>query len=275
VHAPPAQPEGHPPVTRDDLERALNEREIRVVYQPKLDCRTGSIVALEGLARWHDARLGEITPSVFVPLAETSGLIDHLTELVFGEAIGWFGEHFAGRAIVLCLNVSARSLDDVGFADWIEALCRGVHLDPSQLVLELTETSSVPDQALARDVLTRLRIKGMAVALDDLGSGHSSLVQLARQPFSELKIDRSFVSHAADSVDARTIVRAIVGLGHGLGMRVTAEGVEDAAGFEAITGLGCDVVQGTFIAPPMEGDDVLEWIDARAPLLRAEPREAL
>ena len=259
----------------DDLARALDLRDVRVVYQPKVECRTGVVVALEGLARWHDARRGDVPASTFVALAEAHGLIHRLTDSVFREALTWFGAAFSASTVSLCLNVSARSLTDVGFPDHVEALCAEAGVDPSRLVIEVTETSSVPDQIAAGDVLTRFRIKGMAVALDDFGSGHSSLVQLARQPFSELKIDRAFVSTAAHSDDSRSIVRAIVGLGHSLDMGVTAEGIETAESLEAITEIGCDVMQGNFIALPMEADEVLEWVDARYPLLRsAGPRYA-
>jgi EAL domain-containing protein (putative c-di-GMP-specific phosphodiesterase class I) len=253
----------------EDFARALELRDLRVVYQPKVDCRTGVVVALEGLARWHDARCGDVPAGTFVTLAEEHGLIHRLTESVFREALTWFGEHFSASTLVLCLNVSARSLDDLGFADHVEALCAEASVDPSRLVIEVTETSSVRDQIVAGDVLTRFRIKGMSVALDDFGSGHSSLVQLARQPFSELKIDRAFVSTAAHSDDSRNIVRAIVGLGRSLDMGVTAEGIETAQSLEAIAEIGCDVMQGNYIAPPMEADEVLEWIDSRYPLLRA------
>jgi EAL domain-containing protein (putative c-di-GMP-specific phosphodiesterase class I)/CheY-like chemotaxis protein len=265
LDAPPASPG----VGADELARALRLGDLRVVYQPKVDCRTGEVVALEGLARWHDARRGEIMPDVFVPLAEVSGHIDRLTDMVFEEALAWFGGHFAGTTLQLCLNLSARSLHDIALVDRIERLCIEASVDPSQLVLELTETSSVPDQTIARDVLTRFRIRGMSVGLDDFGSGHSSLVQLARQPFSELKIDRSFVMTATRSADSRSIIGAVVALGRSLGMRVTAEGVEDAATYDAMTDLDCDLLQGNYLGRPMEGDDVLEYLDARAPLLRS------
>jgi EAL domain-containing protein (putative c-di-GMP-specific phosphodiesterase class I)/FixJ family two-component response regulator len=259
-------------VSAADLGQALGLGDLHVVYQPKFDCDTGVVMAVEALARWHDARFGEVGPDVFIPIAEAHGLIDRLTDFVIREALGWFGAHFGGTSLRLCLNLSARSLDDIALADHLEQLCRDASVDPAQVVLELTETSSIGDQEAARDLLTRLRIKGMSLAIDDFGSGHSSLVQLARQPFSELKIDQAFVRTVAASSDSRTIVQAIIGLARSLAMQVTAEGIEDQASHDALAAMGCDLMQGNFLAPPMPGEETLEWIDGRLPVLRTVQR---
>ena len=128
-----------------------------------------------------------------------------------------------------------------------------------RLLLELTETASSDDPSMALDVLTRFRIKGIPISLDDFGTGHSTLVQLTRQPFSELKIDKQFVQELATSAESQAIVRATVALAEGLGLTSTAEGVEDAASLAFLREVGCDVAQGDFVARPMPGDTVHGW----------------
>ena len=241
------------------LRTALDQELIRVAYQPKVACRDGRVVGYEALARWSDPGLGVIPPDVFIPLAEREGLIDELSDQVFGTALAWLCSHDPLGSSHIALNLSGASLGDLELADRIERRCRHSGIDPSRVVLELTETASAIDQVTALDVLTRFRIKGLALSIDDFGTGHSTLVKLARQPFSELKIDRQFVMSAANSHESRIIVRAMIGLAHGLGLKVTAEGVEDAPTYEFLADQGCDRAQGYFIGRPMPGDEIEEW----------------
>ena len=247
-------------VDADALRAALADGRIEVAYQPKIACASRELVGFEALARWTDPALGVVPPSVFIPLAEREGLIDELTDQVFERALGWLGRFDPRGAWHLALNFSATSLSDLGFADRLERACVRNGVVPRRVILELTETASGADAVLALDVLTRFRIKGLALSIDDFGTGHSSLVQLARQPFNELKIDRQFVMSAVRSEESRIIIRAMVGLADGLGLMTTAEGVEDADTLQLLTELGCDRAQGYHIARPMSPDAVQAWI---------------
>jgi EAL domain-containing protein (putative c-di-GMP-specific phosphodiesterase class I) len=268
----PAPPLPAPPIDRAALERALAEGALTLAYQPKIVCESGDIFGFEVLARWSDPMLGEISPRHFVPLAERSGLVDRLTEEVVPQALHWFGAHFADTPLHVCLNISARSLAP-GFAERILEWCTEAGVDPRRVMLELTETSLAPDQGAAHDVLTRLSLRGVALALDDFGSGYASLLQLARLPFSEVKIDRSFIGSVTDSHESRTIVKAVLGLGRSLDLRVIAEGVEDEATFDAIVELGCDLLQGNYVAPAMTGDEAITWYMEGIRRLRGRGRE--
>jgi EAL domain-containing protein (putative c-di-GMP-specific phosphodiesterase class I) len=268
----PTPPLPAPAVDAAALERALSEGALTLAYQPKITCESGDIFGFEVLARWSDPVLGEISPTHFVPLAERSGLIDRLTEDVAPQALHWFGAHFADTPLHLCLNVSARSLTS-GFAERILDWCTEAGVDPRRVMLELTETSLAPDPGEAHDVLTRLSLRGVALALDDFGSGYASLLQLARLPFSEVKIDRSFIGSVTESHESRTIVKAVLGLGRSLDLRVIAEGVEDEATFDAIVELGCDLLQGNYVAPAMTGDEAITWYMENIRRLRGRGRE--
>ncbi len=256
------------------LRAALAERRLDVAYQPKVACATGEVLGFEALARWNEPGVGPVPPDVFVPMAERLGLVDVLTEQVLNEALDWFARAEGTTLTHLAVNVSARSLDDIGLADRIERACAAHGVAPQRVVLELTETASSFDPMKAHDVLTRFRIKGFALSIDDFGTGHSTLVQLANRPFAELKIDRQFVRDAATSKESRAIVRAMVGLAHGLGLVATAEGVEDATTLAFLAEIGCDRAQGYFMARPMAADALPAWGDAWATRRRADPAMA-
>ncbi|MDZ7801786.1 MAG: EAL domain-containing response regulator [Trueperaceae bacterium] len=256
-----AQVRGRPDVAA--LRASLESRQIGVAYQPKIACAGGAVLGFEALARWHHPTLGVVPPDVFVPLAEREGLIDALSDHVFGTALAWLARTDPNGTTHVALNLSARSLTDATIVDRLERLCATHRIALARVVLELTETATPDDEVEALAILTRLRIKGVGLAIDDFGTGHSTLTQLARQPFSELKIDRRFVMNAATSRESRTIVRATVSLAHGLGLRVTAEGVEDAEVFAYLTELGCDAAQGYHLAPPMYEEDLHAWLERR------------
>ncbi len=250
-------------VTEEDLKDALDRREFSVFYQPKLQCSTGALAGFEALVRWHRPGAGIVGPDIFIPLAERTGLIDRLTDRVFEQGLAWLASSFSDAAPLLSLNLSARSLGDVELANRIAAACGEHAIDPGRIILEVTETSAMADSVATLDLLTRFRIKGFHLSIDDFGVGYSSLIQLARLPFSELKIDKMFLISAPESKESRNIVKAIVGLAHSLGLRVTAEGVEDAWTLGFLREAGCDLAQGYFIGRPMGGNAVLEWIRAR------------
>lgn len=246
-------------VTREMLEAAMDGNQLYMVFQPKVSCADGRLAGFEGLVRWQHPEHGTIGPDQFIPLVEQSGLSDRLTAIVFEIALGWFSERLASD-LSLALNISAVSLDHIGMADRLAGLCEKHMLDPSSIIIEVTESSAMNDQTAALDLLTRFRLKGFKLSIDDFGTGHSSLVQLARMPFSELKIDRSFVMTAMHSAESRNIICAIIGLGKSLGLHTVAEGVEDLATFSFLKDAGCDMAQGYFIGRPMSGDAISRWM---------------
>lgn len=260
--------------TAADLKRALQQGELSVAYQPKIACATGELKGFEALARWTHPRLGAIGPDVFIPLAEAQGLIDAVTERVLAIALAWFagwarGRHanasvaLAASRATLSINLSARTLRNTELIESMQGQCEAVGIDPARVMFELTETSTMDNPTAALGLLTRLRMKGFHLSIDDFGTGYSSMLQLVRLPFSEIKVDRSFVRTAATSQESRTVIRSIVELGRSLGLTSTAEGIEDEAALAYLKQIGCDQAQGFYIARPMTGDATLAWIEQR------------
>jgi EAL domain-containing protein (putative c-di-GMP-specific phosphodiesterase class I)/CheY-like chemotaxis protein len=269
-------------LTEKDLRRAFDMRELRLVYQPQIECASGHLEGFEALVRWIHPLHGIIMPDKFIPFAESHGLIDELTDQVLVQSIDWFVNCFPGSQLSIAINMSARSATaqlqsasgspippkDFSLVERIRALCCAKCLDPSKVILELTESSAMEDPKSSLDLLTRLRMHGFQLSLDDFGTGYSSMVQLVRLPFSEIKVDKSFVMTATRSQESRAVVKSIVDLGHSLELRVVAEGVEDADSLRYVQDVGCDLAQGYFIARPMSGDAVLRWTAREASRLR-------
>jgi EAL domain-containing protein (putative c-di-GMP-specific phosphodiesterase class I) len=202
-------------------------------------------------------------PDLFISIAEEAGLIDAVTEQIFHQSIKWFSESFPESDLKLSINISAKGLVDIHQADNLYELCRQYKVAPERVVLELTESSAMVDSTLSLDLMTRFRVKGFHLSIDDFGTGYSSMVQLVRLPFSEIKVDKSFVMQAQQSQESRNVIKSIIDLGHSLGMLVTAEGVEDLDTLNYINSLGCDLAQGYLIAHPMLGDDARIWAERK------------
>jgi EAL domain-containing protein (putative c-di-GMP-specific phosphodiesterase class I) len=202
---------------------------------------------------------GPVEPSLFVPLAEEHGLIDALTQwglrTILRQWVDWRDE---GIDTAIAFNISALSLQHLDFPDLVERMCAALDVPTDRLVLELTEGATQPLVKLI-DTLTRFRIKGIGLAIDDFGTGYSSLMQLRQLPFTEVKIDRTFIADVERSRDSRLIVRAITELAHGLGLTATAEGVETVEQLRAAHELGCDAVQGYLVAPALAPDALASW----------------
>ena len=238
---------------------ALSEQRLRMVYQPKVSLRDGSLVRVEALVRWDDPELGAIAPSRFVPLAEDHGLIDDLTQWGLRTILRqWLDWCDGGIDTCIAFNISALSLQHLDFPDLVERMCRALDVPTDRLVLELTEGATQPLIKLM-DTLTRFRIKGIGLAIDDFGTGYSSLMQLRQLPFTEVKIDQAFVADIDRSRDCRLIIQSITELAHGLGLSVTAEGVETVEQLRSVRELGCDLAQGYLISPPLEPDQLNSW----------------
>jgi len=248
-------------VTKADLEAALERNEFEVAYQPKIECKSGSPAGFEALARWRHPQRGMIMPGQFIPIAEETGLIDGLTAQIVEQSLGWFSQAFPDSKLMLSLNISAKSLVGLQLADSLSSVCSRFLVAPERVVLEITETSAMVDPILSLDLMTRFRVKGFHLAIDDFGTGFSSMVQLVRLPFSEIKVDRSFVMQAQQSQESRSVIKSVIDLGHSLGLQVTAEGVEDAWTLDYVTSLGCDLAQGYFMARPISGDAARNWVE--------------
>jgi len=271
LHPDPAQRRYE--ITAAELETGLEREQLELDYQPKVFCADGALAGFEALVRWRCPERGLIPPTHFIPVAESSGLIGRLTRQVITQAIDWFATTLRASTklrtnpwhaslvdkLTLSINLSARSLDDREFIDFVHQCCWQTRIDPDNLVFELTETSAMEDPVGSLDLLTRLRMKGFQLSIDDFGTGYSSMLQLVRLPFSEVKVDKSFVMSAPRSEESRAVIRSIVELGHSLGLRATAEGVEDLDTMEYLKEIGCDLAQGYLISRPLPGDQALEW----------------
>ncbi|HEY6663421.1 MAG TPA: EAL domain-containing protein [Sphingomicrobium sp.] len=241
------------------FEQALEAQRLRMVYQPKVALKDGSLVRVEALVRWDDPVLGAVEPSRFVPLAEQHGLIDQLTQWGLRTILKqWLAWREDGIDTCIAFNISALSLESLDFPDLVERLCRALEVPTDRLVLELTEGATQPLIKLM-DTLTRFRIKGIGLAIDDFGTGYSSLMQLRQLPFTEVKIDQAFVADIERSRDCRLIIQSITDLAHGLGLTATAEGVETMHQLRLVRELGCDVVQGYLISPPLDPAALKGW----------------
>lgn len=267
---PSVRPAPGPPVfaaeqeapSADLLDLAIKRGALSVAYQPKFACGTGSLVGFEALARWHDPSFGQVSPAQFVPLAERHGLIAALTERVVEVVIPWFARLEARGDLTIAVNISPRMAQDSDSVDRLAALCRRTHVDPDRVILEITETAALRDDAQFLGQLARLRLHGFQLALDDFGGARARLGSLARLLFTELKIDRSYVLAAAASPEARAVVESVIALAARAGLRTTAEGVEDAATLALLEGLGADFAQGYHLGMPLEAEDATRLLTA-------------
>ncbi|WP_324811051.1 GGDEF domain-containing phosphodiesterase [Brevundimonas sp.] len=232
-----------------ELMAALDNGEFSLNYQPKYDFRAEGVTAVEALARWTHPRRGCVSPDVFVVMAEETGHIRPLTEWVIHQAIHDQGElRRAGHDLMVSVNVSGRLLSDESFADFALA---AVKASDARLCFEITETAVVGNPEAALRILDRFAEAGICVSLDDYGSGLSSLTYLKQIRADELKIDKSFVLGLDDSARDALLVKSTIDLAHGLGMKVTAEGVETPTALALLRGMGCDMAQGYLIGRPV------------------------
>ncbi len=248
-------------ITAADLEFALDSRQIHVYYQPKAR-RIGNgwrVDAAEALVRWRHPRFGLMLPDEFIPLAERTGLIGALSDFVFKEVASQIRTwQNMDRHFKVAVNCSAALINELHFPDRLAEIFKQAHVDTSMLVVELTESTAMSDPQVTMDILTRLRLKNFGLAVDDFGTGFSSLSQLYRMPFNELKIDLSFVREMVTDPEAHTIVETLVVMAKKLGMQVCAEGVENSEALALLGDMNCDSVQGFLISPAVPASRFLE-----------------
>ena len=247
------------------LRRALERNELVLHYQPKADLGTGRILGAEALVRWQHPDHGLLGPGEFIPLAERTGLIHPLTRWVLDTALRQASQwHRDGHQLSVAVNVSTRCLLDPSFPDQVAERLGAWQVPAGSLVLEVTESAVMADPARALDVLGRLHALGVRLAVDDFGTGYSSMAYLKALPVDELKVDRSFVGQMADSSSDAVIVRSTIDLGHNLGLRVVAEGVESQEAWQSLEALGCDTAQGYYLGRPMPAADLEHWLEQPA-----------
>jgi EAL domain-containing protein (putative c-di-GMP-specific phosphodiesterase class I)/GGDEF domain-containing protein len=248
-----------------DLRRAIDAGELKLVYQPLVQMSNREAIMLEALVRWRHPKLGEISPSEFVPLAERASLQAGLSRWVLATAIAQLGRwHGAGVRMEVAVNLSAADLSDASLTSRVQALLENHGVPAELLVLEVTESTIMESPLQAVAVMKLLRARGVRFAVDDFGTGHSSLAQLHTLPVDELKIDRAFVTDLDTTPANQAIVRSTIELGHVLGLRVVAEGIETPEVWSLLMKMGCDLAQGYFISRPMSVDRLAEWVDAQA-----------
>jgi EAL domain-containing protein (putative c-di-GMP-specific phosphodiesterase class I) len=259
-----------------DLRGAIDRDSLTLVYQPKVTMATRSVKSLEALVRWTHPQLGSVSPAEFVPLAESTGGSRRLTSWVLGAAIRQMGEwRREGLDVELAVNLSAPDILDPDLGEEILQRLRTHRVDASSLLLEITESAVMCDPQLAARHMQLLRVAGVRFAIDDFGTGHSSLSQLSKLPVDELKIDRSFISHAPLGSDAVTIITSTIELGHSMGLNVVAEGVEEPEAWNLLRRLGCDFAQGYLISPPLAAADVPAFVRQANQLLPASDSTVL
>jgi len=247
---------------RAKLGEALEGNELQLYYQPQIKMCDGSVSGYEALARWQHVELGWVGPDQFIPVAESCGLIENLTYWSFNVALRECARFCQeGASTTISINLSARLLES---NEVVGLLARAINIwgvDPSLLVLEVTESAMMADPQAALDILLKFHEMGVTLSIDDFGTGYSSLGYLKSLPVSELKIDKSFVLNMADDKQDRKIVQTIIDLAHNLDMHVVAEGIENQRVFDMLVGMGCEIGQGFHMAHPMPVKTLSVWLD--------------
>ena len=244
-----------------ELRSAIDQKELHLVFQPKVDLQDGGITGFEALIRWDHPRRGFMPPDEFIPIAEHTGLITPLTNFVVEEALRecrrWMD---GGHPHRVSVNLSARTLQNTNLPEDVARALARWSIPARYLQLEITESSLMVDPERSGEILQRLADMGVGLSIDDYGSGYSSLSHLRRLPVSEIKIDKSFVLEMTSEANDAAIVRSTIELGHILGMRVVAEGVETAAIFDRLAALGCDEAQGYHMSSPLDAERIPNWL---------------
>jgi EAL domain-containing protein (putative c-di-GMP-specific phosphodiesterase class I) len=253
-------------MARDEIAAGIARSEFDPFLQPKIDVASGSLAGVEILMRWRHPERGIIAPAAFIPVMESHGLISDAMFAVFEKAVKFISRcRRLGLKVSVAVNVSPQSLCDMTLPGRLEAITSACGLSPAWVTIEITETVPMTDLGHALETLSRCRMKGFELSIDDYGTGHSSLQQLIQLPLNELKIARAFVTGASQNPVLEALIQASVTMARRLNLRTVAEGVETAEDWDMVAHHGCDVAQGYFIARPMTPEQLIEWY---APWLR-------
>lgn len=244
----------------NDLRIAIEDDSLMLYYQPKVNIQSGIVTDVEALLRWNHPKYGFIPPDEFIPYAEQNGLIKQLTLWVLNQALKQCKEwHNKGVYLGVAVNISTKNLQDKNLPEQVLKLLGKWNLSPSNLILEITESTLMVDPINATEVLRTLKEMGIKLSIDDFGTGYSSLAYLKNLPVDEIKIDKSFVMEMTHDNTDSMIVRSVIYIAHNLGLKVVAEGVENQLIWEMLSSLNCDTAQGYFMSRPIPGDTLLQW----------------
>lgn len=247
-----------------DLQRAIDNNQLHLVYQPKMNLQDRRIVSCEALVRWRHPTYGNVSPAEFIPHAERTGSIRQLTRWVLNSALQQLSIwQQAGRNLSVAINLSAADMIDPTLPGDIMKTLKSCNVAADQLVLEITESAVMRNMEAALQAIAQLRMHGIKFSIDDFGTGHSSLAQLRSLPVDELKLESTLIADLVIEERARVIVRAVTELSHSLGMHVVAEGIETAQMLRAVAQAGCDIAQGYLISRPMPASELLTWLDTQ------------
>jgi EAL domain-containing protein (putative c-di-GMP-specific phosphodiesterase class I) len=251
------------PIDAVALRYALERNEINAHFQPQFDLQTDEVCGVEALARWHHPHFGPVAPEQFIPLAEVKGLIVDLTRTVMRQALQEVvTANAAGHALSVSLNLSPVLLESPELSEELGSVAQEYGVPTGRITFEITERAMLPELAVALGALTRLRLRGFGLSLDDYGTGRSSLRQLTRIPFSEIKIDRSLVHGAHQHEEQRARLRAAIQIADELGVGTVAEGVEDFRDRQLIRHYGCARAQGWLFKAALSCTELKEWLAA-------------
>ncbi|MCH8846039.1 MAG: EAL domain-containing response regulator [Proteobacteria bacterium] len=251
-------------ISEKELRAGMNGDELLIAFQAKASLATGEVTGVEALARWNHSERGLLPPYTFIPLAERCQLIDELTYSIYRKTLSqiriW---HEKDIHLKVSINISVNSFTTDGFVDFLIQTAEEYNIDPELIIFEITESQVMENALDCLEMLVQLRMKNFGLSIDDFGTGHSSMIQLKKIPFTELKIDQSFVGGACEDSTARTILESSVDLAKKLNIYTVAEGVETEAELALVKKLGCDQIQGYLIAKPMLADEFEKFIRSR------------
>ncbi len=247
--------------TLHEILDGVHTKQIEPFYQPKVNIETGAIIGAEALVRWIHPQKGVIPPNAFIPQLEQSGNIDGLTFFMLEKAASACKMlHSKGFHISISVNLSLASLNDTTLADRIIQVVKNADIEPQYIILEITESAAMTNVANSLENLARLRMSGFGLSIDDYGTGYSSMQQLTRIPFSELKIDQSFVKDVSDNEALRVVVEQSISMARKLEVKTVAEGIETRQCWDLLKKIGCDTGQGYFFAKPMNLESFLNFV---------------
>lgn len=249
--------------TKDELIHGVEKDEMFLLYQPKIDLKTNQTIGFEALIRWKHPNKGVINPDNFISFAENNDYIHEITLYVIHKSLRLAKDLFkSGYKFKLAINMSASEFNDLGLPDALAKILETYRIDPSQIIIEVTETNIFNDLAKSMDTLLRLRMKGFHISIDDFGTGYSTFQQLKRVPFSELKIDRLFILDCLSNPDSAAIIKSTIDLAHKLGIQVVAEGIENEQIKQFLIDNNCDIGQGFYFSKPLYPNEILKWFKA-------------
>jgi len=249
-------------MTQADLVAAIEKKQFRLVFQPKIDCITRKLTGFEALVRWDHPDQGMIMPDQFIPLSESLGLIGQVTEQIILLALEWYAKTPEIHGTTISINLSDQTILDPNFATWLSQTCEAAGVPEESILLEFSVRASLKDLPTSRSAFSKLQGFGFGVSIDHFGLGDETVEQLAVLPISELKVDKTLSISGGLSLEYRSKIESIVAAAHAKSVPVVVEGIEDRDTLQYLRAVGCEGAQGYYIACPMGGDLVPEWLAA-------------